>query len=51
MSASPFFYIEIYNRELCQWEKFDLYAKNYKNERVKHIAQLKESIHNKSIKL
>ena len=34
MSASPFFYIEIYNRELCQWEKFDLYAKNYKNEMV-----------------
>ncbi len=32
MSRSPFFYIEVYNRELGQWEKFDVYTKNYKDE-------------------
>ena len=34
MSASPFFYIEIYNRQLGKWEKFDLYAMDSKNEIV-----------------
>ena len=34
MSASPFFYIEIYNRKLGQWEKFDLYVMDSKNKIV-----------------
>ena len=34
MSASPFFYIEIYNRQLGKWEKFDLYAMDSKNKIV-----------------
>ena len=34
MSASPFFYIELYNRKLGKWEKFDLYGLNYKDEVV-----------------
>ena len=32
MSMSPFFYIELYNREFGRWEKFDVYTKNKKNE-------------------
>lgn len=32
MSMSPFFYIEIYNRSLGVWEKFDVYTKNKKDE-------------------
>lgn len=32
MSMSPFFYIEIYNRKLGQWEKFDVYTRNDKDE-------------------
>ena len=32
MSMSPFFYIEIYNRKLGQWEKFDVYTRNEKDE-------------------
>ena len=34
MSMSPFFYIELYNRELGKWEKFDVYTKNKKDELV-----------------
>ena len=32
MSMSSFFYIEIYNRKLGQWEKFDVYTRNWKDE-------------------
>ena len=32
MSISPFFYIELYNRELGKWEKFDVYTRNKKGE-------------------
>ena len=32
MSASPFFYIEHFNQETNQWEKFDIFAKNEKGE-------------------
>lgn len=32
MSMSPFFYIEIYNRKLGLWEKFDIYVRNTKDE-------------------
>lgn len=34
MSMTPYFYIEIYNRKLGQWEKFDIYGLNYKDEIV-----------------
>ena len=34
MSMSPFFYIEIYNRKLGRWEKFDVYTKDEKDEFV-----------------
>lgn len=34
MSRYPYFYIEIYNRKFGQWEKFDIYTKNEKDELV-----------------
>ena len=34
MSASPFFYIEIYNRKTGRWEKFDVYTLDYIDEIV-----------------
>lgn len=32
MSASPFFYIEVYNHKLGNWEKFDIYHLTEKGE-------------------